>query len=208
MLGAALPMGIGLAHHVTMVYMLPAAFVYLMVRRPSFFVAWLTNPVVRLVRLFKRRRRGRLAGWWGFPVACLVGFLPLLSYGFLIWANNHTTGVPWGDVHGWDNLYAHFTGKQYQGFMRGWISPRTGSASGIVPVVFDEQFLPMGTVLFFVGRRRRVPAHVAARALLPRLHGPERRPRRPLRRWATTWSITSPRVYACAVFMGLGPRRR
>src|SRR5690606_2069479 len=50
---AALPMGMGLAHHVTMVYQLPAAFLYLMVRRPTFFVDWLVWPVARIVRLFR-----------------------------------------------------------------------------------------------------------------------------------------------------------
>ena len=90
-LAAALPMGIGLAHHVTMVYMLPAAFLYLLARRPRFFIAW------------------------AFPAACLIGFVPLLSYGYLVWADGHSAGVPWGDCNGWHNLYNHFTGRQYQG---------------------------------------------------------------------------------------------
>jgi hypothetical protein len=150
---AALPMGMGLAHHVTMVYMLPAALVYLLVRKPFFFVAWLLYPVARIVRLF---RPGFMAernfeGWWAFPVACVVGFVPMLSYYYLIWANAHTSGVTWGDVHDWPTLWDHATGKQYQGFLK--LKPLSSYLDrvGKLPVVFDEQFLPAGTALFFSG---------------------------------------------------------
>jgi len=204
-LGAALPMGIGLAHHVTMVYMLPAAFLYLMARRPSFFVTWLVYPVVRLVRVFKPDFAGarRFQGWWGFPVACLCGFLPLLSYGFLIWANKHTTGVPWGDVHDWDSLYGHFTGRQYQGFMTSL--DRAGHVARLKQLapLFDAQFLPAGTVLFFAGlfaafRRTWRPAlFFLAYLLLNVAHGAHYN----VGDYGTYYI---PAIYACALFMGIG----
>jgi hypothetical protein len=81
----------------------------------------------------------------------VVGFLPLLSYGYLIWANAHTDGVPWGDVRDWQTLWDHATGKQYQGFMKLKGLAAYWKRITRLPVVFDEQFLPMGTVLFFVG---------------------------------------------------------
>lgn len=150
---AALPVGMGLAHHVTMVYMLPTAFVYLLVRKPYFFVAWLVHPFVALVRRFRpgfaRRLDGR--GCWVFPVACLVGALPLASYYYLIWANSHTTGVNWGNVDGWDALYAHATGKQYQRFLEPKELAAYWRRIQALPVVFDKQFLPAGTALFFTG---------------------------------------------------------
>jgi hypothetical protein len=150
---AALPMGMGLAHHVTMVYLLPAGLLYLLVRKPFFFAAWLVYPVARIVRLFRPgfMAQTRFGGWWAFPVACVVGFVPMLSYAYLVWANAHTTGVPWGDVRDWPTLYDHATGKQYQGFLK--VKPLAAYWKRIasLPVVFDEQFLPAGTVMFFTG---------------------------------------------------------
>jgi hypothetical protein len=204
-LGAALPMGLGLAHHVTMVYMLPAAFLYLLARRPSFFTAWLTTPAIRLVRRFRPAfRAGRApAPAWGFLAACVIGFVPLLSYGFLIWANSHSTGVPWGDVNGWDNLYNHFTGKQYQGFMRSFDAAEHWRRFKQVPDIFDQQFLPGGTVLLLVGlvvtfRRAWRPAlFFFAFLVFNAAHG-------------IHYSVGDfgtyyiPGIYACAVFMGPG----
>ncbi|APR78495.1 hypothetical protein A7982_03842 [Minicystis rosea] len=202
---AALPMGLGLAHHVTMVYMLPAALIYLLARRPTFFTAWITTPIQRFIRLLKPSfREGKVfAPWWGFPAACLVGFLPLLSYAYLIWANNHSAGVPWGDVNGWDNLYNHFTGKQYQGFMRKLDWAAHWARIKVVPDIFDQQFLPAGTVLFLAGlvvtfRRALRPAlFFFAFLLFNTAHGVH---------YAVgdygTYYI--PGLYACAVLMGPG----
>ncbi|MBI4700045.1 MAG: DUF2723 domain-containing protein [Deltaproteobacteria bacterium] len=150
---AALPMGMGLAHHVTTVYMLPAAFLYLLVRRPFFFVAWLAYPLARLVRLFRPgfMARADFRRWWAFPAACAVGFLPLLSYYYLIWANAHTTGIPWGGVDSWQKLVDHATGKQYQGFMKLKALADYWRRIKALPAVFDQQFLPLGTLLFFTG---------------------------------------------------------
>jgi hypothetical protein len=150
---AALPMGVGLAHHVTMVYMLPTVFLYLLYRKPFFLVAWVVRPFVGLVRLFKKGFRAGKSypGWWGFLLACLIGFLPLLSYGYLIWANKHTTGVTWGDVHDWKSLYAHMTGAQYRRFMHGFGDLLRWERVKKVPDHFDMQFLPIGTCLFAIG---------------------------------------------------------
>src|SRR6185369_15400379 len=145
-LAAALPMGMGLAHHVTMVYMLPAALIYLAVRQPWFLISWIVWPVARIGRIFKPTflAKRTFEGAWGFPVACVIGFLPLLSYGYLIWANGHTTGLPWGNVNGWDNLYAHMTGRQYQRFMVSGDVTSHWNRIRRVPEFFDEQFLPPG----------------------------------------------------------------
>jgi hypothetical protein len=150
---ATLPMGVGLGHHVTMVYMLPTAFVYLLYRKPLFLGAWLIAPFVKLIRLFKKGfREGKTyPGWWGIFLACLLGFLPLLGYLYLIWANKHTTGVTWGDVHDWKSLYNHMTGAQYRRFMHGFGDLLRWDRVKKVPDFFDMQFLPIGTVLFFPG---------------------------------------------------------
>lgn len=150
---AALPMGMGLAHHVTMVYMLPAGFLYLLVRRPSFFVEWLVWPVAAVVRRFRPgfMAARKLDAAWAFPVACLVGALPMLSYYYLIWANAHTTGVPWNDVNSWSRLYDHATGRQYRGFLGGGDLAAWWSRIKKLPAVFDKQFLPPGTALFAAG---------------------------------------------------------
>jgi hypothetical protein len=120
-------MGMGLAHHVTMVYMLPAAFVLLLVRRPRFFISW------------------------QFPVACILGFIPLLSYGYLIWANENTTGLPWGGVHDWDSVFAHMTGKQYRGFLT--VKPLSSyyARIAVLPKIAEKQFLATGCVLLPMG---------------------------------------------------------
>jgi Protein of unknown function (DUF2723) len=178
-IGAALLMGLGLAHHVTMVYMLPAALLYLLARRPSFFVSW------------------------GFPLACVVGFAPLLSYGFLIWANAHTTGVAWGDVHGWDTLYAHVTGRQYQSLLHSL--DRAGHLARLGQIVpfFDRQLLPVGMVLFCVGvhaavRRAARPAlFFGVYLLLNVAHGVHYG----VGDYAVYWI---PALHACAVFLGVG----
>ncbi|MEO7331749.1 MAG: DUF2723 domain-containing protein, partial [Minicystis sp.] len=150
---AALPMGLGLAHHVTMVYLLPTAFLYLLIRKPFFLVAWIVRPFVGVVRLFKKGfRKGVIyPRWWGFLLACLLGFLPLLSYGYLIWANQHTTGVTWGDVHDWKSLENHMTGAQYRRFMHGFGDLLRWERVKRVPDFFDMQFLPIGTCLFAIG---------------------------------------------------------
>ena len=150
---AALPMGMGLAHHVTTVYMLPAGLIYLLVRKPLFFASWVTYPVARVVRLFRPGFMARtdFAGWWAFPVACVVGFTPMLSYYYLIWANAHTDAVTWGDIHDWSSLYDHVTGKQYQGFLKLKDLASYWKRIARLPVIFDEQFLPAGTALFLTG---------------------------------------------------------
>ena len=202
---AALPMGLGLAHHVTMVYMLPAAVVYLLARHPIFFVAWITSPATRLYRRFKPTfREGKpIAPAWGFLLANVVGFLPLLSYYYLIWANNHSAGVPWGDVSGWDNLYNHFTGKQYQGFMNKLDLMGHLNRIKVIPDMFDQQFLPVGTVLFLSGivvafRRAWIPSlFFLTYLLLNAAHGAHYG----VGDYGTYYI---PGFYCCAIFMAPG----
>ncbi len=150
---AALPMGMGLAHHITMIYLLPAALLYLLARRPRLLVAWLVAPVVALARLRSpgRLRRWRLGGWWALPTACLVGLVPLLSYAYLLWADAHTVALPWGDVSSWERLVDHATGKQYHKFLHARPLDSYWNRIEHLPLVFDRQFLPIGTALFFTG---------------------------------------------------------
>lgn len=150
---AALPMGMGLAHHVTMVYMLPAAALYLLLRKPSFYATWLVYPIARLVRLGRPGflERFDLRGAWGFPLACLAGALPLTSYAYLLWANAHTDGVPWGNVDDWSKVWDHMTGKQYQRFIEARELSSYWARTAKTPGLFDEQFMLHGAVLFFVG---------------------------------------------------------
>jgi hypothetical protein len=58
-LHAALPLGIGMAHHVTMIYAVAATLLYLAVRKPAVLCDGVAALVVRLVRL---RRPGFLDG--------------------------------------------------------------------------------------------------------------------------------------------------
>jgi hypothetical protein len=202
---AAIAMGIGLAHHVTMVYFLPASFLYLCVRKPYFLFGWAADPIARVGRRF---REGFLddTRWeptGGFVLACVLGLLPLASYGYLVWAASHTTGLPWGDTHDWPSLYAHMTGKQYRRFMGGIDFAGLRGRMMQVSAVFDIQYLPVGTALFVGGLSA---AAKGARAYLLLLgsyilfnvgH-------------AVTYSVGDfatyflPGLWACAILIGLG----
>lgn len=149
----ALAMGLGLAHHVTMVYMLPAAILYTLVREPSLLYGPFLWPVVRVGRLFKKGFFGsaKIERAWVFPVVAVVGFLPAFFYAYLLWADKHTTGLNWGGVKDWDGLYYHMMGKQYTKFMAVKDIGAYLTRIGKLPDVFDKQFLTMGTVLVFPG---------------------------------------------------------
>ncbi len=151
---AAMPMGLGLAHHVTMVYMLPAAGLYLLLRRPFLLGAWLAFPLVWLVRRFGARSflaTTEFRHWWVVWAGCLVGGLPLLSYGYFLWANDTTTGVSWGAVHDWNSLYDHVTGKQYRGYMKGPSFKDFDKRVGAMPTMFVKQYLVGATLAWAVG---------------------------------------------------------
>jgi hypothetical protein len=202
---AAIAMGIGLAHHVTMVYFLPASFLYLCIRKPYFLFGWAAEPVASVVR---RVRPGFLddTRWeptWGFVLACLLGLIPLGAYGYLVWASAHSTGLPWGDPHDWPNLYAHMTGKQYRRFMGGIDFAGLRSRLMQVSAVFDIQYLPVGTALFIPGvaatSQRAWPylALLGSYILFNVGH-------------AVTYSVGDfgtyflPGLWACAILIGLG----
>lgn len=152
---AALPMGLGLAHHVTIVYMLPAAFVYVLWTRPLFFVEWLLAPWAWLRRRLGRpseRLEARLSpAPWHFLIACVIGGVPLAFYLYLWWANNHTTGIPWGGIDGWTPLYNHMTGAQYRHYMKGFAFDGLWDRLKVLPESYYEVLFVPGVVLTLVG---------------------------------------------------------
>ncbi len=151
MSGAAI--GLGLAHHVTMVYMLPAGVLYSLVREPSLLYGPFTWPVVKIGRLIRKSfwPSAKTAYSWVFPVVLLVGVVPVVFYYYILWANKHTDGVNWAGVSDWDGLQFHMTGKQYSKFME-WkeIGVYLGRL-GRLPDTFDKQFLTTGTILLVPG---------------------------------------------------------
>ena len=175
-LGAAWVMGMGLAHHVTMVYMLPAAALLLLTICPSMFVSWLWWPLQRSAQLVGWKLP-RLRAPWLFPLSCLLGFIPLLSYGYLLWANEHTTGLPWGDVKDWEHLVKHATGAQYRGFLTAKDAAHYIDRLRKLPLAFDLEFLAPGTAMFLLGavvafrRSWRVAVFVVAYLALNVAHG-------------------------------------
>ncbi len=202
---AALAMGIGLAHHVTMVYFLPASFLYLCVRKPYFLFGWAADPIARVGRRF---RPGFLddTRWeptGGFVLACVLGLIPLASYGYLVWAASHSTGLPWGDTHDWPTLYAHMTGKQYRRFMGGIDLAGLRGRLLQVSAIFDIQYLPIGTALFVPGvaatAKRAWPYLLLLGSYMLFNVG-----------HAVTYSVGDfgtyflPGLWACAIFIGLG----
>lgn len=150
---SGLAIGLGLAHHVTMVYMLPAGVIYCLVREPSLLYGPFVWPVVKIGRLFRKGfwagAKTRLA--WVFPVVLVVGFLPAFFYAYILWANKHTTGINWGGVSNWDGLYFHMTGKQYSKFMELKEASVYVGRLARLPDLFDKQFLTTGTVLLIPG---------------------------------------------------------
>jgi hypothetical protein len=150
---AALAMGLGLAHHVTMVYMLPATLIYVLVREPSLLYGLFLWPVVKLVRLFKKGffASAKIDRLWVLPAVLVVGFLPAFFYYYLLWADKHTVGLNWGGIKDWDGLTFHMMGKQYNRFMawKDWGSYLWRISR--LPDVFDRQFLTLGTVLLVPG---------------------------------------------------------
>ncbi|MBK8259119.1 MAG: DUF2723 domain-containing protein [Polyangiaceae bacterium] len=150
---AGLAIGLGLAHHVTMVYMLPAGIIYTLVREPSLIYGLFAWPVVKVARLFKKGLwpKAKIQRAWVFPAVLLVGALPAAFYLYLIWANRNTTGLTWGGVNDWDSLYFHATGRQYNRFMAVKALSHYLTRLSRIPDIFDRQFLSVGTVLILPG---------------------------------------------------------
>lgn len=150
---AALAIGLGLAHHVTMVYMLPAGVVYTLVREPSLIYGPFAWPVVKTGRLFKKGLwpGAKVDRAWVFPAVLVVGAAPAAFYLYLIWANRHTTGINWGGVNDWNGLYFHMTGKQYSRFMQWKDLGHYLTRLGRMAEAFDKQFLTVGTALALPG---------------------------------------------------------
>ncbi len=202
---AAFAMGCGLAHHVTMVYMLPAALVYLLVRKPVMFISWLARPIRAVARLAgsKLWAERKLDSPWLLLSCCLLGALPLLSYGYILWANSHTTGVNWGGVDNWDKLYNHMTGVQYRRFMGSGDWAAWGHRIQRIPVIFDDQYLPVGTALLATGipvllrHRWRFGLFLLLYIAFNGFHG-------------VYYSVGDyavyylPAIFACALFLGVG----
>ena len=92
-LWAALTMGLGLAHHLTITHLFPAALLLLLVLDRRFFLT----------------RR--------FPLALLIGVAPLLFYLYLPIADQTTKAFPWGGTSEWGNFRYHVTGQHYHHFL-------------------------------------------------------------------------------------------
>ena len=203
---AAVPMGLGLAHHVTMVYMLPAAGVYLLLRRPYLLVAWFVAPLTWLARLLGAKKllsRTDFSHWWIVWVGCVIGGVPLLLYAYFLWAHENTTGVSWGGVTNWHTLYSHMTGKQYQGYMKGLEYPDLWKRAAGIPTWFDKHYLAGAFIPWLVGLvvlfRRAWPFGIllVAYGLLNLYHGVQ-------------YSVGDYRTYflpaftVCSLLLGLG----
>ncbi|RLB62120.1 MAG: hypothetical protein DRI90_09800 [Deltaproteobacteria bacterium] len=202
---SALAMGCGLAHHVTMVYMLPAALVYLLIRKPVMFLSWLGRPLRFGARLVGSTLWGKrtLDSPWLLLVACLLGALPLLSYAYFLWANSHTTALSWGGIDDWDKLYNHMTGAQYRRFYGGGDWAAWWRRVLRIPVIFDEQYLPVGSAMLLAGipvvvrRRWRISVFLLLYIALNAGHG-------------IFYSVGDyavyylPALWACAIFLGIG----
>lgn len=145
--------GLGLAHHVTMVYMLPAGVIYVLTREPSLLYGPFAWPVVKGGRLFRKGlwAGARIQRAWVLPAVLLAGAWPAVFYLYLIWANRHTTGINWGGVDDWNGLYFHATGKQYSRFMEWKGLGQYGGRLRRLAEAFDRQFLAVGTVLALPG---------------------------------------------------------
>lgn len=132
----AIPMGLGLAHHVTMVYMLPAVALYLMVRRPKMWTDWVVVPI----RWALRRPTTTARHPWLLPVCCVVGASPLLLYGYFLWATANTEALSWGGVSDWDSLYRHVSGRQYRSYLKGFGYEAAAGRIGRTPLWWANQF--------------------------------------------------------------------
>lgn len=165
----AIPLGLGLAHHLTIVYLFAATAAYLIVVRFRIATSWLIHPIVwPIVRLARRRRPTLwpsypLPEWW-IPLAVLgIAAVPLLSYAYLWWAASHTSALPWGGTDDWTALWRHATGRQYHGYLKGFGYSRLPERALGLPDRFDQQFLLGALIPALAGATslaRRAPAMV------------------------------------------------
>jgi len=89
----ALVMGLGLAHHLTIVHLFPAALALLLAKGARFFATW------------------------RFPAACAIGASPFLLYLYLPIADLTTTGFPWGGTSEWGFFWYHISGSHYHHYL-------------------------------------------------------------------------------------------
>ncbi|TPV93795.1 MAG: DUF2723 domain-containing protein [Myxococcales bacterium FL481] len=200
---AAVPMGLGLAHHVTMVYMLPAATLMLLWRRPHLLWNWVAWPVRFVVTRGAAANGRKWRGWWVVWCGIVVGGLPLLCYAYFVWANEHTTGVSWGGVKNWNGVYAHMTGRQYRMFMKGLEYDGFWGRVASLTTWFNRQFrwfsvLPWLAGLLVVWRRYPGFGAFLTAYLLANIYH------------ACQYSVSDyrnyhlPSVVVCAVLIGVG----
>jgi hypothetical protein len=184
LLHAAIPMGLGLAHHVTIVYLFAAAFFYLLVAERRMATEWIIAPARwAFFRLRHLRRSPRptsppaLPNRWLVPLFVLVAAVPLLSYLYLWWAAEHTSALAWGGTDDWNALWRHASGKQYRGYMKGFANDDLTKRLLGLPDRIDSQFsivsyLPAaaGCVLLF-RRGRALLLGLSVYACLNAWHG-------------------------------------
>ena len=88
-LWAALAMGMGLAHHTTIMHLFPAVLLYLLLRDRAFFSTKL------------------------FLFAVALASFPLVLYLYLPVADLTTKGFAWGGTSGWTEFWRHVSGQAY-----------------------------------------------------------------------------------------------
>jgi len=150
---ACIPMGLACAHHVTIVYMLVSGALLMLMCRPSVMVSWiLAGPVLVIRRVrHSENRRIDLRGAWVVPTCLVVGAIPVLFYLYFMWADANTVGLSWGKVDDFTALWNHMSGKQYQGYMKGWGYKHLGARVNAVPGWLDKQFLAASLITGLVG---------------------------------------------------------
>lgn len=142
----AIPLALGGAHHVTIVYMLVATALYVGIRKPSAMISWVVAPLWPVVRRGRGRERPAwLDSWWVVPAGLLTGALGLSFYAYFWWAAEHTAALPWGGTTNLERIVRHASGRQYRRYMAGAENPGLLRRLVALPQWFDRQLM-IGTV--------------------------------------------------------------
>ncbi len=132
---AALPIGLGLANHLTISHLFPAALVYILLRDRKFL----------------------LTRHMAFGLG--IGVATLLLYLYLPIADRTTSGFPWGGTSEWGHFWYHVSGSHYHHYLFESVESLRKHLQAF-PAIFLKQlgfggaiFFPVG--LYVLGRRSR-----------------------------------------------------